>query len=619
MISSLPFDDVFAGAALVVLVATAGALLPWKTARPVVIWILVMLVVPIAVAFTIDAWCGHAMRVLIPHSAPITAMTVSADESLFAVADQKGIIRVTRTDSVKYAKKGVRALYFVTRDADGKALNPPGLLAVNGAGAFELYDPASGKTDPVSPLELSQSQQQTQAGLQPVSELNDEAYVTSTMNKGGIVAAVRASSDTDLENAYEIHFFNRDMPPLRLTARPTAIAPYEGTLAATTMSNAVTQPLLLGFEDGTVGIVWQDAGRGAYNIKGSVLAKGAAPKPIVKVASSTRNHIASVDSDGAISIWRLGPKNGQPEKLWDTETRMSEIGSALLTQDERRILSWSADGTLRLWDAATGQQIGPAMKHEGPVGGAVLTRDERRILSWSADGPLRLWDVATGQQIGPAMKHDSAVRGAVLTRDERRILSWSDDGTLGLWDAATGRQIGPAMKHDAPVGGAVFTNNEQQILSWSDDGALRLWDAATGAALGLLSALRCQGCAFLGIDEVRNAVEAVDAFGHQARLDLSSGQQIGSDSPKSLPVGVLFVNSDNHALLYSLDNGSVKLASSGSDLPPHTALISHVLSSRTAASSPARSTAACASSIPKWLLGSIASMCGQSLPRLATS
>jgi WD40 repeat protein len=55
-------------------------------------------------------------------------------------------------------------------------------------------------------------------------------------------------------------------------------------------------------------------------------------------------------------------------------------------------LSWSGDNTVRLWDVATGQQIGPAMKHDGSVSGAVLTKDETRILSWSGDEALRLWD-----------------------------------------------------------------------------------------------------------------------------------------------------------------------------------------------------------------------------------
>jgi hypothetical protein len=32
------------------------------------------------------------------------------------------------------------------------------------------------------------------------------------------------------------------------------------------------------------------------------------------------------------------------------------------------------------------------MKHDSTVWGAVLTKDERRILSWSDDHTLRLWD-----------------------------------------------------------------------------------------------------------------------------------------------------------------------------------------------------------------------------------
>ena len=75
-----------------------------------------------------------------------------------------------------------------------------------------------------------------------------------------------------------------------------------------------------------------------------------------------------------------------------------------------------------------------------PVKGAVFDKDERRILSWSSDNTLRLWDAATGKQIGPAMKHDGPVWGALFDKDERRILSWSD----GQDAAAVGRRDGQA-------------------------------------------------------------------------------------------------------------------------------------------------------------------------------
>jgi WD40 repeat protein len=72
-----------------------------------------------------------------------------------------------------------------------------------------------------------------------------------------------------------------------------------------------------------------------------------------------------------------------------------------------RVEKEGADQVVRLWDAATGRQIGPAMMHEDRVEGAQLSRDESRILSSSVDGSMRLWDAATSRQIGPAIADHS--------------------------------------------------------------------------------------------------------------------------------------------------------------------------------------------------------------------
>lgn len=75
-----------------------------------------------------------------------------------------------------------------------------------------------------------------------------------------------------------------------------------------------------------------------------------------------------------------------------------------------RILSWSggdflsSEGTIRLWDAATGQQIGHAIPHDHPIQDALLTEDGTPILSWYSD-MLYFWDADTGPQIVPAMKY----------------------------------------------------------------------------------------------------------------------------------------------------------------------------------------------------------------------
>ncbi len=160
------------------------------------------------------------------------------------------------------------------------------------------------------------------------------------------------------------------------------------------------------------------------------------------------------------------------------------VWGATYSPDGRRILSWSDDKTLRLWDAATGAAIGEPMRHKGPVHGALYSSDGRRILSWSDDKTPRLWDAATGAAIDEPMPHEMLVNGALYSPDGGRILSWSLDGTLKLWDARTGATIGEPMRHEGPVQGATYSPDGRRILSWSDDKTLRQWDAATGAAIG---------------------------------------------------------------------------------------------------------------------------------------
>jgi WD40 repeat protein len=116
------------------------------------------------------------------------------------------------------------------------------------------------------------------------------------------------------------------------------------------------------------------------------------------------------------------------------------------------------------------------MRHDIFVYGAVFSKDEKRILSWSEDRTIRLWDVKTHKQIGGSMRHDEVVLGAAFSKDEKRILSWSNDKTIRLWDVKTHKQIGQPMRHDEIVLGAAFSKDEKQILSWSIDKTIRLWN-----------------------------------------------------------------------------------------------------------------------------------------------
>src|SRR5436305_1774326 len=77
--------------------------------------------------------------------------------------------------------------------------------------------------------------------------------------------------------------------------------------------------------------------------------------------------------------------------------------------DGKAVLTGSADPTARLWDAATGQPIGPPLEHRAAVDAVSFSPDGKAVLTTSADKTARLWDAATGPPIGPPLVHAQAV------------------------------------------------------------------------------------------------------------------------------------------------------------------------------------------------------------------
>jgi WD domain, G-beta repeat len=103
--------------------------------------------------------------------------------------------------------------------------------------------------------------------------------------------------------------------------------------------------------------------------------------------------------------------------------------------DGTRFVSGNDDKTVRVWDAATGQQVGdPLTGHTAPVESVAFSPDGTRIASGSFDKTVRLWDAATGHQLGdPLTSHVAGAVSVAYSPDGTRIVSGGWDKTLRLW------------------------------------------------------------------------------------------------------------------------------------------------------------------------------------------
>ena len=166
-----------------------------------------------------------------------------------------------------------------------------------------------------------------------------------------------------------------------------------------------------------------------------------------------------------------------PVALSDDEKWAS---GAVFTSDQSRILMWQ-DDTVRFLDQ-DGREI-QTYHHVGRVYGARLSADESRLLTWTFDGTVRIWDSATAEPIAAPFRHADAVYGAIFSPDQRLLLTWSADATARLWDVESARPRGEPLKHDDIVSGAVFSDSGRYVLTWSRDNTAATWDAQTGRQL----------------------------------------------------------------------------------------------------------------------------------------
>ena len=156
-------------------------------------------------------------------------------------------------------------------------------------------------------------------------------------------------------------------------------------------------------------------------------------------------------------------------------------GAVLLP--ENRILSWSKDKTLRIWDEHSVEPLSLTGSHTDVIRGAKKLPDNT-ILSWSDDGTMRLWDAPSGEQLAVLEGHTGPVNGVSLLPGDW-VLSWSDDATLRLWNWRSRKLIAVLQGHkDAVIG--VYQLADGQLLSWSKDCSLRLWNGQSGESIAVL-------------------------------------------------------------------------------------------------------------------------------------
>ena len=112
--------------------------------------------------------------------------------------------------------------------------------------------------------------------------------------------------------------------------------------------------------------------------------------------------------------------------------------SAAYSDDGRRLAIGGSDGTLSVWDPATGDALGGAHRAHGPDHDVSFNARANRALTASGDTTAKLWDLDANRLAEDLLGHRGWVSTAAFAPDERTVLTASQDGTARIWDAPAG-------------------------------------------------------------------------------------------------------------------------------------------------------------------------------------
>jgi WD40 repeat protein len=189
--------------------------------------------------------------------------------------------------------------------------------------------------------------------------------------------------------------------------------------------------------------------------------------------------IASASEDKTVKVWDAA--TGQ--NLFTLKGHTKGVRGVAYSRDGRYLASASWDETVKVWDVATRRNVLTLTGHTGGVYGVAYSPDGRHLASASSDRTVRVWDGVTGQLPVILKGHNDAVRGVAYSPDGRRLASASEDRTVKVWDAASGQNLLTLIGHTQRVWGVAYSPDGRRLASASEDRTVKVWDAETGKEL----------------------------------------------------------------------------------------------------------------------------------------
>jgi WD40 repeat protein len=206
------------------------------------------------------------------------------------------------------------------------------------------------------------------------------------------------------------------------------------------------------------------------------------------LAFTDRGKVLEAADASAVGTWNLAASAGISTHPLSSPGQGSAVA---FSPDGSAVATGGADGNVRLFAAATGQEIGSPMSSDlDAVDAVAFSPDGTLVASASADGNVQQWNVASQQVAGSALiPNGPTVDALAFSPDSKLLATGGQDGTVRVWPVGSSGPATAVLMTGDPVSAVTFGPGGTTLGTAESDGGTQLWNvdthAQTGAALAM--------------------------------------------------------------------------------------------------------------------------------------
>jgi WD40 repeat protein len=199
-----------------------------------------------------------------------------------------------------------------------------------------------------------------------------------------------------------------------------------------------------------------------------------------------------------------------PARVWDAATgapvatlSTGPVTLVALNPDGQRALTTSGNNAV-VWDTSQQRTVSTLSGHDKPIALASFAPDGQSALTAAIDGSVRLWDVATGRARSELHAADPRLPPVGSSRIEQplfaltgftasgsppggdRLFALGEGAVVRVWDVAARQVVSVLRGHTSDVTSVAFDGRGRFVATSSDDRSVRIWEARTGRAVAVL-------------------------------------------------------------------------------------------------------------------------------------